>query len=195
MKQVIIISSMLLFTGTIAFSQDELAFTDVRNSTTHKISKAQREENKAMRREKASTEPTYSTEQNFESQFQNAANVTWKINGFEEASFTLDGKDMKAFYDYDHQLIGTTTPVNYFDLPAVARKYVEKHYSDYTTQSVILYDDNEFNQTDMVLYGNAFEDADNYFLELSNNNKTIVLQVSMEGLVTFFKDLSYSNVK
>ena len=48
----------------------------------------------------------------------------------------------------------------------------------------------------MVLYGNAFEDADNYFVELANNDKTIVLQVSMDGLVSYFKDLTnYSNVK
>ncbi len=32
-------------------------------------------------------------------------------------------------------------------------------------------------------------------LNSSNNNKTIVLQVNMEGLVTYFKDLTYSNVK
>jgi len=45
------------------------------------------------------------------------------------------------------------------------------------------------------LYGNPFEDADNYFAELSNNNKTIVLQISMDGLVSFFEDLTYRNVK
>jgi hypothetical protein len=80
-------------------------------------------------------------------------------------------------------------------MPDNARKCIEKHYSDYTTQSVILFDDNEYNSSDMILYGNAFEDADNYFVELSNNNRKIVLQVNMEGLVTFFKDISYSNVK
>jgi hypothetical protein len=186
---------MLLFTATTAFTQDELAFNDVSNSTTHKISKAQREENRAARREKISTEPNYTTEQNFLTDFPLATNVSWKRNGFEEAFFTLNGKEMKAFYDYDHELIGTTMPVTYLDLPAVARKYVEKHYSDYTTQSVILFDDNEYNDTDMMLYGNAFEDADNYFIELANNNKTIVLEVNMEGLVAFFKDISYSNVK
>lgn len=195
MKHVIVIGSMLLFTATTAFAQDELAFNDAGNSTTHRISKAQREENRAARREKISTEPNYTTEQNFLTGFPNAANVSWKRNGFEEVSFTLNGKDMKAFYDYNHELTGTTIPVSYLDLPAVARKYVEKHYSDYTTQSVILFNDNEHNESDMILYGNAFEDAGNYFIELANNNKTIVLEVNMEGLVTFFKDISYSNVK
>jgi len=30
---------------------------------------------------------------------------------------------------------------------------------------------------------------------MTNNNKTVVLQVNMEGFVSFFKDISYSNVK
>ena len=195
MKHVFIFGSMLLFTVTTAFSQDELAFNDASNSTSHKITRSQREENRAIKREKALTEPTYMAEQNFETDFPNATNVTWKKIGIEEASFTLNGKEMKAFYDYNNELIGTTTPVSFLDMPVIARNYIDKHFSDYTTQSVILYDDNEYNQSDMVLYGNAFADADNYFVELSNNNKRIVLEVNMEGLVTFFKDLSYSNVK
>ena len=194
MKQVIIIGSMLLFTATTTFAQDELAIAIVSNSM-HKISKSQREENRTIKREKVFTEPNYTTEQHFLTDFPDATNVTWKRDGFEEATFTLNGKDMKAFYDYDHELIGTTTPVNYLDLPATARKYIEKHYSDYTPQSVVLFDDNEYNQSDMVLYGDAFSDEDNYFIELSNNNKTIVLEVNMSGLVTYFRDLSYSNVK
>jgi hypothetical protein len=47
----------------------------------------------------------------------------------------------------------------------------------------------------MILYGNEFEDEDNYFVEMTNGRKTIVLQVNMEGNVSFFKDISYSNVK
>jgi hypothetical protein len=195
MKHVIIMGSMLLFTGTITFAQDEVVNNDANHFTSHKLSKAQREENRTSRKEKLATEPNYTTEQNFMVEFPNATNVSWKITGIEEAMFTLNGKEIKAFYDYNHELIGTTTQVSYFDMPDYARKYIEKHYSDYTTQSVILFDDNEYNASDMILYGNPFEDADNYFIELSNNNRKIVLEVNMEGLVTFFKDISYSNVK
>ncbi|THU31560.1 hypothetical protein FAM09_28460 [Niastella caeni] len=194
MKHVIIFGSMLFFGATTAFSQDELAIAIVSNSI-HKVSKSQKEENRFSRRMKEYTEPNYTTGQHFLTQFPDATNVSWKINGFEEASFTLNGKNMQAFYDYDNQLIGTTTPANYFDMPASARKYIEKHYGDYTTQKVILFDDNEYNQSDMILYGDAFADEDNYFVELSNGSKTIVLQVNMEGLVTFYKDLTYCNVK
>jgi hypothetical protein len=195
MKNVIIISSMLAFTATTAFSQEVLTLNEPIQLASHKVSKSQREENRSIRREKAATTPNYSTEQHFEIDFPNATNVSWKRAGFEEAAFTLNGKEMKAFYDYDHELIGTTTTVDYSAMPEVARKYIAKHYHDYTPTQLILFDDNEYNDSDMILYGNPFDDADNYFVELSNNNKTIVLQVNMQGLVSYFKDISYSNVK
>jgi hypothetical protein len=195
MKNVIIIGSLLVFTATTAFAQDEMAFNEPAKFILHKTSKAQREENRLIRREKIATTPNYTTEQNFMTDFPTATNVNWKRDGFEEASFTWNGKEMQAFYDYNNTLIGTTTPASYTDLPANAQKEIEKYYKDYTPQSVILFDDNEINNTDMMLYGNAFEDEDNYFVEMTNNNKTIVLQVNMEGLVSYFKDISYSNVK
>jgi len=195
MKNVIIIGSILLFSATTAFSQEILALNDPIFPPTHKVNKEQREENRAIRKEKAATTPNYTTEQHFLTDFSGATNVQWKRIGYEEASFMLNGKDMKAFYDYDHELIGTTSPASYADLPANAQKEIEKRYRNYTPHSVILFDDNEYNSSDMMLYGNAFADADNYFVELSHNDKTIVLQVNMEGLVTYFKDISYSNVK
>ena len=195
MKNVLIIGSVLVFTATTAFSQEVISLNEPMSFTGHKVSREQREENRAIRREKATTTPNYTTDQHFQTDFPNATSVSWRRAGFEEATFTLDGKEMKAFYDYNHDLIGTTTTVDYNTLPIAARKYIEKHFSDYTPQQVIMFDDNEYNTSDMVLYGNAFDDADNYFIELSNNNKTIVLQSNMEGMVTYFKDISYSNVK
>ena len=195
MKNVLFIGSMLVLTATTAFSQEVISLNEPISFAGHKVSREQKEENRIVRREKAATTPNYTTDQHFQLDFPNATNVSWKRSGFEEAIFTLDNKEMKAFYDYNHDLIGTTTTVDYNTLPLAARKYIEKHCSDYTPQRVILFSDNEYNESDMVLYGNPFDDADNYFIELSNNNKTIVLQSNLEGLVTFFKDISYSNVK
>ena len=195
MKNVFIIGSMLAFTATTAFAQDEMVYNEPAGFILHKTSKVQREENKLIRREKALNTPAYMTAQHFMIDFPNASNVTWKRTAFDEASFTLNGKQLNAFYDLDDELIGTTTPANYSDIPAMAQKEIEKYYKGYTPSAVILFDDNEFNDTDMILYGNSFEDEDNYFVEMTNNNKTIVLQVNMEGLVSFFKDISYSNVK
>jgi len=195
MKNVIIIGSLLVFTATTAFAQDEMVYNEPAGFILHKTTKAQREENRLIRREKAAISPSYMTEQNFMIDFPKATNVSWKRADFEEASFTWNGKEMNAFYDLDNTLIGTTSPASYSDLPANAQKEIEKFYKGYTPKSVILYDDNEFNDTDMILYGNQFEDEDNYFVEMTNNNKTVVLQVNMEGFVSFFKDISYSNVK
>jgi len=195
MKNVFIIGSLLVFTATTAFAQDEYVYNQPAGFILHKTTKAQREENRLIRKEKAAISPSYMTAQHFMTDFPNAANVSWKRGSFEEASFTLNGKEMKAFYDLDDELIGTTTPASYSDIPANAQKEIEKYYGGYTPTNVIMFDDNEFNDTDMILYGNSFEDEDNYFVEMTNNNKTIVLQVNMEGLVSYFKDISYSNVK
>ncbi|WP_133053909.1 hypothetical protein [Niastella yeongjuensis] len=195
MKNVIIVGSLLVFTATGAFAQDEYVYNQPAGFILHKTSKAQREENRLIKREKMLTTPNYMTVQQFMVDFPKAENISWKRGTFEEASFTLNGKEMNAFYDEKNALIGTTSAASYNDLPVGVQKDIEKHFKGYTPQQVILFDDNEFNDTDMELYGNAFEDEDNYFVEMTNNNKTIVLQVNMEGLVTFFQDISYSNVK
>ena len=88
MKHVFIFGSMLLFTVTTAFSQDELAFNTASNNTSHKITKSNGKRTERSKREKALTEPTYMAEQNFETEFPDATNVTWKKIGIEEASFT-----------------------------------------------------------------------------------------------------------
>lgn len=72
------------------------------------------------------------------------------------------------------------------DLPLSAQKQIARQYKDYTVQKVIFFDDNEAVDTDMILYGSQFDDADNYFVELTKDNKSVVLQVSTEGLVGYF---------
>ena len=41
----------------------------------------------------------------------------------------------------------------------------------------------------MILWGIQFDDADNYFAELSKGTKKLVVKVSPEGSVSFFKNL------
>jgi hypothetical protein len=195
MKNMIIIGSMLLFTGTTAFAQSEVALSLPNEIILHKIAKSAKEEAKEMKKEKVFLGPSYSTEQQFLTDFPGATDVTWRREGIEQANFILDGKRMNAYYDYSSELIGTTTGATYDELPAEAKKFIEKHFSDYKPQQVILFDDNEYNDSDLEFYGNPFQDADNYFAELSNNNKTIVLQISKDGFVSFFEDITYRNVK
>ena len=52
-----------------------------------------------------------------------------------------------------------------------------------------MFDDNEFNETDMVFYGSSFEDADNYFVQLEKTDKNIVIKVTPEGVVSYFTQI------
>lgn len=191
MKQIIFIGSFLFFAGASAFCQDELAFNSPTSSTTtiHRKSKSDKEEDKFIKKEKALTTPNYLTEQQFLIDFPNATAVEWYNKEMPAATFMMNGKKMTAFYDYKNELIGTTTMVPYSDVPEAGQKYIDKHYKDFTVERVVLFDDNENNETDMMLYGTPFDDEDNYFVELSNNNKEIVLQVNTSGDVSFFKEM------
>jgi hypothetical protein len=126
----------------------------------------------------------------FQSDFPDAKDAVYeKTNSFDEVRFLDNGIPTTAFYDWNSRLVGTTTEKTYADLPASARKYIQKHYKDYEIGQVIMFDDNEANESDMVLYGLAFSDADNYFVSLKKDNKETILKVSPEAVVSFFKEL------
>jgi hypothetical protein len=125
----------------------------------------------------------------FNVDFGKVSNVKWLREGvFDEATFTKDGIVMKAFYDIEGKLVGTTQTKTFADVPANGQKEIKTRYKDYTIGPVIFFDDNEANETDMVLYGVQFEDEDNYFVELTKGAKKIVVQVNNEGTF-FFKEL------
>jgi hypothetical protein len=129
--------------------------------------------------------------ENFSVDFKDVKNAEWKrVDTFDKATFTnKDGQTMSAYYDFDGKLVGTTQYKTFADVPVIGQKEIKKMYKDYTIGQVVFFDDNELNSTDMILYGIQFEDADNYFVELSKGTKKIVVQVSAEGNVFFFKDL------
>ena len=168
MKNILLTGGMWLLTGMTVFASPEAGHhPHLRNYTS----------------------PTYQTEQQFEIDFPGATNVTWYTKDMEEASFTFNGQSIRAFYDNDDKLIGTVTDASYSDLPATAVKQIEKYYKGYTPQRVILFDDNEYNDSPMSLYGSVFDDEDNYFVEMQHAGETIILQVNMRGDVGFFKEM------
>lgn len=128
---------------------------------------------------------------NFLGDFPNATNVQWARSAqFDEATFSVNGSKTTAYYDYGSNLVGTTTNKKLADLPATALKQIKKDYKDYTIGSVILFDDNENNDTDMFLYGSQFEDADHYFVTVIKGGHEDVLMVTMKGLVSYFHKMS-----
>jgi hypothetical protein len=126
----------------------------------------------------------------FIAEFGNIPDVQWsRTLNFDEAVFTKNGKRMTAWFDYNQKLVGTTSEVNFTDLPANGQKAIKTKYKDYGIDKVILFDDNETNDTDMILYGQQFDDADNYFVELAKGKDHIVVMVNMEGVVSFFRQM------
>lgn len=148
-----------------------------------------KEERKELRKLKGS-EVSYQSKQAFAKDFGNIPVTKWaRTDYFDEATFTKDGKVMTAYYDANSQLVGTTSHSTFDQIPAVAQKYINNKYAGYTKGEVIFFDDNELNETDMVMYGEQFDDADNYFIDLKKDGKEIMLRSDMSGNVSFFKQI------
>ena len=128
--------------------------------------------------------------ESFAADFGNVPDVKWQRSGtFDEAIFKKDGKEMIANYDIGGKLVGTTKVVTLAEVPASGQNEIKKRYKDYSAATVIFYEDNEVNDTDMIMYGIQFDDADNYFVELAKGNDKIVVKVDLNGEVTFFKQM------
>ena len=190
--------SAFLVVALLAFSTISSAQVDP--STLKKEIKDINKQESALKKEKKEDLKTlrklngqdvnYQAKQQFLADFANAKDVKWKRSPyFDEAIFTLDGKSKIAYYDHEAKLVGTTEILTFGDLPEKAQKVINEKYKNYNKGAVIFFDDNEFNDTDMLLYGQQFDDEDNYFVELSKSNEKIVVKVKPNGEVFFFTSL------
>jgi hypothetical protein len=169
--------------------------TDVKNDMTGSgepanTSKTEKREERREIRKMNENAVGYQAQQQFYRYFGDAPITKWeKIGSLDKATFTKDGQTTAAFFDYDAQLIGTITSKTLSDLPAKAQEHIKNKYKDYEVKNVLFFDDNEYNQTDMELYGQQFDDEDNYFVELTKGKNDIVLQANLEGEVFFFRQV------
>jgi hypothetical protein len=186
MKRLAVLSIAFLFAVTVVQGQSQK--TDKGN--TKETKKEMKSDRIALKKLSGNTVNIVATN-SFNTDFNGATNVQSKrVETFDEFSFTSkDGQKMKAYYDSDGILVGTTQLMTFTDLPISGQKEIKAKYKDYSVGKVVFYDDNEANSTDMILYGVQFDDADNYFVELSKGTKTIVLQVNTNGNIFLFKEL------
>lgn len=190
MKTLTIASLAILLSAATIQAQEEYASVKQDVAQANKeggiTKKEKREERKALRKLEG-PQVSYMSREHFEDDFDKASDVHWKrTKYFDEATFVNDGQKMTAYYDFKNDLVGTTQIKSFTDLPAAAQKFINKKYKDYHIGKVVLFDDNEINETDMLLYNHQFDDEDNYFVELQQGAKDIVLQVDMSGEVSFF---------
>ena len=183
--------SFLIASSVNAQTDKEVVKSEIKNDKKKEsaIKKEKREERKELRKLEGK-EVSYQAKEAFRGDFGNIPVSKWeRLTNFDKATFVKDGKFMEAFYDADADLVGTVTPRSFTDLPAKAQKYINEKYNGYTIGNASFFDDNEKNQTDMILYSEQFDDADNFFIELKRDDQKIVLRVDPGGDVSFFKKL------
>jgi hypothetical protein len=171
MKKLAILSMMFLFAASVVMGQ------------------AQKKDHSALKK-LGGTMVSEKAKGSFAVDFPNVQNVQWsRVGTFDEVSFTKDGNKVKGFYDSAGNLVGTTQTKAFADLPAKGQQEIKAKYKDYTIGPILFYDDNEPNQTDMILWNKQFDSPDSYFVELSKGTSTIIVQVDMTGKTSEFTKL------
>ena len=192
MKTFIVTVAAIFFAmNTISAQTEQTVKSDIKKVDRKEAKlRSEKRKDRITLRKLEGKEASYQSKQQFSSDFDNVQNVQWRRdNYFDVAAFTKNGKEMKAYYDFDAQLVGTVSASSFTDLPANAQKRIKKEYKDYTVDKVIFYDDNESNESDMLLYGAQFADEDSYFAELSGKGTHIVLHVTKDGNVLYFAQM------
>jgi hypothetical protein len=181
MKRLAILSMTFLLVMAVAQVQAQESKKEAKKEAKKEI--------KAIRKLEAKSVSTIS-KNSFYADFGDVPGVKWvQSKYFDEARFTKDGKELTAFYDFDGKLVGTTSVKTFADLLPKGQAAIQNKYKDYSIGPVVFFDDNEFNESDMLLYGIQFQDEDNYFGELTKGNKKMIVRVDPRGLVEFFKEL------
>jgi len=160
----------------------------VNENIDKEIRKQVRKDKREKRRELWLHSVNSITQSQYYNDFPNAKNVTWTQGEFAEAGFYDQDVFETAFYDRDNELVGVTRDVDYSSLPAKAKHYITKKYPGYSVQKIILFEDNESNDTDMFLFNNSFDDEDTYFPVISNGVKKIILRVTADANVSVFQN-------
>ncbi len=180
MKKILLPLTLGLLLTSVTYAHNE-------NRMAKKEARKEKKEMRMERRSIRNAEVAYMTEQNFSIEFPAATDISFqRSKWFDEVNFTMNGLKQMAFYDDHSELVGTTNKELFTNLPLSAQSEIKKWYSDYQVKEVIMFHDNEENDTDMIIFGSAFEDANNYFVSLERGSKEIVLKVSPEGIVSYY---------
>ncbi|MFB6457788.1 hypothetical protein ACE38W_21135 [Chitinophaga sp. Hz27] len=190
MKKVVMVSAVALMAALAASAQTDVALTNIihTDKLEAKTYKREKREEKKQLRELRGAHVSYLSKEGFNIDFDHVTDVSWsRSNYFDEVSFKQNGVAKQAYYDADGQLVGTTQIKSFTVIPENAQRLIMKKYPEYQIGTVIFFDDNEYNDTDMLLYGVQFDDEDNYFVEMSKDSQTMILRVNSSGDVSFFK--------
>lgn len=202
MKKLVVLSIVFFFSISLVFAQTKekvkvLIEAEERIEEEIKESKEElKKEQKELKVVKKELEMLEGSDvsnrvkESFNDEFGNNTDVVWERSDFYDvATFTKDGNNTKAYYDFDSELIGTTSYVTFADLPERGQEEINDKYKDYEIGKVIFYDDNESVDVDFFIFETQFKHEDSYFVELTKESNHIILRVSSDGDVFFFKNI------
>jgi hypothetical protein len=196
MKKFFLTTGILMVTAiTATYAQENIAddnATEVQSTITKTMSEIQKEGSETNQ-----DGVNAFTVSQFAYDFPDVTNIHFaRKNDYDQVTYTENGKSNTAFYDVNSELIGTIHNRSMQDLPASAQKEIADRYPDYKVVRVVRFNANSGNDSyinnnsELPFYGDSPENSSNYFVELNNDNKAIVLMVGLFGEVSF-----YSNMK
>jgi hypothetical protein len=148
MKKVFLTAGIVMMTATITFAHTNINRKERKETRIER--KKNRRELRRERREENSGDVSIVTKDNFVTDFPDAKNVHFvRTKNFDEVVFMSGTERLRAYYDNNSNLIGTTQKKSFADLPEHAQKEILKKYPDYSVDNVVKFDDNESNETDM----------------------------------------------
>ena len=202
MKKLIILSLAFFFSISLVFAQTKekvKILIEAEKKIEEEIKESKKElkkeqkELKVMKKELKMLEGSdvsNRVKESFNDEFGNITDVVWERSDFYDvATFTKDGNNTKAYYDFDSELIGTTSYVTFADLPEKGQEKINDKYKDYEIGKVIFYDDNESVDADFFIFETQYKHEDTYFVELTEGFNHIILRVHSNGDVSFFKNI------
>jgi hypothetical protein len=187
MKRIGVITAAFLFAYTIGFVQTSPILA--RNNTKNPNRIEKKNERKASRKLNLSM-VNEASKNNFNTDYADVSDVKWvKSINFDEASFNQSGREVKAFYDKEGQLVGTTTHLKLTDLPVKCQNAIERTYKDCAVGSIIYFNDNQVQNPDLLLNDIKVTNTNSYYIEMSKGSNKFVVQATPGGDVYFFKNL------
>lgn len=174
MKKLLIGSvALLILVGTTQF---------IANSANNNVTKASIAGSKAKHSGRVEQGKVSALTLNrFNRDFYNVTEAVWEQSkSLDKVTFVKDGSKMVAYYNPASRLVGTSTVTVSGGMSDQALTDIKTKYEDYSIKSVIFYDKNEANAISKLIYGTKLAE-ENYLVELSNAQKTIVVEVKVKG--------------
>lgn len=187
MKKFFFLSAIIMYAFIMhampSFHPDTLATN--KSEKTYSSKKAE----KLNRREAKKYQADYKVLKSYNKSFDTKV-ISWsKGSYFDIASYmNEEGQICHAYFDNDAQLCGITMMSSIEDIPERAQKFINKHYSDYTIQKVVFYDDcADASNENIQLSDELLRGQKRHVVYLYNGKNQLLVQVSKAGAVYRFK--------